>query len=64
MAERGRPTLNQRWWAWDVTQPTPALKFRPLDLTDTAEQFLRAVELLQGAGVDVGKTIPPSYKPG
>ena len=34
-----------------------------LDFTDTADQLLRAIELLKEAGVDVGKTIPAGYEP-
>jgi hypothetical protein len=35
----------------------PGMEMPHLDFTDTADQFLRAIKLLQGAGADAGKTI-------
>ena len=62
LAEDGLPDLNQRYWAWEVTYPKPGTEMPHLDFTDTADQFLRAIELLQRAGVDVGKTIPSGHE--
>ena len=64
LAEEGLPTRNERSWAWDVTHPRPGREMPHLDFTDTADQFLRAVELLRAAGVDVGQTIPEGHEAG
>jgi hypothetical protein len=64
LAESALPDLNERYWAWQVTHPKPGMEFPNLDFTDSADPLLRAVELLRGAGVEVGKTIPPGYEPG
>jgi hypothetical protein len=64
LAEDGLPDLGERYWAWQVTHPKPGMEMPHLDFSDTADQFLRAIELLKGAGIDVGKTIPAGYEPG
>ena len=63
LAEDGLPPLGERYWAWERTHPKPGMEMPHLDFTDTADQLLRAIELLKGAGVDVGKTIPAGYEP-
>ena len=63
LAEDGLPDLSERYWAWQRTHPKPGMELPQLDFTDTADQFLSAIELLRGAGVDVGKTIPAGYEP-
>jgi hypothetical protein len=62
LAEDGLPDLGERYWAWQVTHPKPGMEMPQLDFSDTADQFLRAIELLKGAGIDVGKTIPAGYE--
>jgi len=63
LAEDGLPPLGERYWAWERTHPKPGMELPHLDFTDTADQLLRAIELLREAGVDVGKTIPAGYEP-
>ena len=62
LAQDGLPDLGDRLWAWQRTHPKPGQEYSHLDFSDTAEQFMRAIELLREAGVDVGKTIPTGYE--
>ena len=62
LAEDGLPDLGERLWAWQRTHPKPGQEYPHLDFSDTADQFLRAIDLLRDAGVEVGQTIPTGYE--